>query len=285
MEIVHTPKQDLHYASESISQSIALGVERFSHFAERLSTLLPDVISAFKGSNELANLPKVVQLQGDQKSFVELMLKHSYLEVREIKAYVAAGQDGTFLDILNELRAHAERCTQLQANELDPYVMFLAHLCSNGEALKATDDGSTHNLMLASSRDTLNEQFGAHFKSSNHDGRARLGQVLARQADWPAVFTDLNAVIRMMESVQRTKIDQLMKQAEDYLEIIYSKVQKGEFANVNPEVCKALADGAYQVACEIEFLSVTYFRVLQQRGAIEHTVAEVQRVLDNVAKK
>jgi hypothetical protein len=84
-----------------------------------------------------------------------------------------------------------------------------------------------------------------------------------------------------MESIQRDRIDLLIKQAEDYLDIIHDKVVKGEFSEVNPEVCKALADAAYEVACELEFISITYFRVLELKGSVQNTMVEVKRVIDN----
>jgi hypothetical protein len=281
MDFATTPKQDLKYASESFSQSIALGIDRLSHYGERLSQLLPDMIAGFKASPQLKGLAHIAPLSGDQKGFARLMEMHSFLEVREIKAFVPEGFQSTFLNLVTELDKSVERATQMQVRVLQPFLTQLAHLTAGGMALKSTDDMSSLHVAMAASREDLYNGYSAMFSKNDNSARRKLGLVVERNGDWTAIMQNTNALVSKMESIQRDRIDLLIKQAEDYLDIIHDKVVKGEFSEVNPEVCKALADAAYEVACELEFISITYFRVLELKGSVQNTMVEVKRVIDN----
>lgn len=279
MEFVTTPKEDLQYASESISESIKLGLDSLAHFSGRLKELLPDLVHAFKGTPRTEGLPALPPLKGDAKRFVELVSKHSFLEMREIKAFVPQGLNAPFTQYLTGLEAAATRCEMMTGEILTPYVTFLAQLTALPEAARGSDDRSQYSLALRTAREDIYNEVKACFAPGSSDGRARLATVVERVADFAPVLQRTHDLVNRFEAIKRAKVDELVKQAETYLDIIHDRVQKGQLTEITPEVCKALADGAFEVACDVEFFAIAYFWVLGLKGSLENTMEEVTRVL------
>ena len=277
MKFTSTPLEDLQLASESISESIAMGLGSISHFTDKLAQWLPDIMRGLRGHEPLDRLPAMMPFTGPQKAFLALISQHSYLELREIKAFVPEGLDKPFLDYVILLHAAVQHCSRFYTDTLVPYTTFLAHLVSSPDALRSLNDQGVKNAQLAAQR----EGFYSHRRSlfgTQPVGRQRVAQVVERNADWSQVLNGTNSVVTQMSQIKRSAIDEQLRQANDYLDILHSKLQKGELP-ANPEVCKALADGAYQVGAELEFFSVTYYWVLALQGSLNNTMEEVQRVI------
>jgi hypothetical protein len=64
--------------------------------------------------------------------------------------------------------------------------------------------------------------------------------------------------------------------------MIIDKIQKNEIEHVSPEVTQNLAFGAYEVAREIEFFSVVYYKVLALTTSVDATTVKVNNFIKNI---
>jgi hypothetical protein len=269
-----TPQEDLRYACEDIHAAVAAGMDSFRSFGNKLSELLPGIVRAFQNADRLGSYEAVETFNLDQRAFIELVSKHSYIELREIKGYVPQGYHATFLEGLTVLGDAVERCTRLQAQVLKPYLTYLAPLLSSSDALKRPDDQVEFFSRLNTERTEMYARQKALY-AQRTDTRAKIGQLLERNADWVPVFSALNKVTATLDSIKRDEIDLHVKHIEDYLKIIEGRLKENKIPEVSPEVSQALADGAYQIACELEYFGMVYYWVLGLKSAITDTVMEV----------
>ena len=70
-----------------------------------------------------------------------------------------------------------------------------------------------------------------------------------------------------------------MATASALLNTLLTKLNRGDLDDVSPQVVKNLADGAYQAACEVEFYSVTYYKVHALAGALDRTTDTLLKTL------
>lgn len=273
-----TPAQELHYASESISSQLAAGVDSISEFAMRLADVMPSLISGFKGMVGIGKLDELKGLTSDQKTFVRLMGEHSYGELRYIRGYAPEGFIGTFLQALDVLERSVAHCATIDQRVLAPYTSFLANFTNGGQYIRSMNTDELRNQKLKADREELDKEYGSLFTNSK-DARVQLGSLIERNGDWADVFRRATNVHDAMQAVDRKNIAAQCRRAEVYLELIEKKIKDGKLKEATPEVCKALADGAEQVAHEVAYVSAVYYRVLEVFNSIDNTVSEVRRVI------
>lgn len=273
-----TPQEDLRLATEDIRGAVAAGMDSFHFFSGKLSELLPGIVRAFQNTDKTSSYENLAPLKDDQRAFTELVNKHSYLELREIKGYIPQGFQATYLQGLEVLMDATTRCTRIQGQVVQPFLEFLAPLVSHKEAFQRPGDQAAFFTRLGEERTELYKRQKALY-ASRTDTRAKIGQLAERNADWTTVLQLLNRIVAELESIKRDELDMRIKHAEDYLVIIEGRLKGQELPDVSPEVTQALAEGAYQIACELEFFSMTYYWVLAMQTAIRDSMLEIARVV------
>jgi hypothetical protein len=80
-----------------------------------------------------------------------------------------------------------------------------------------------------------------------------------------------------LEAVNRKAIKKEIDNCVDYLALIADSIKRNK-TKTRAEAAERLSLGAYQVAKEMEYFSISYYRALGLNSAIEDTVAHVRKV-------
>ncbi len=211
-------------------------------------------------------------LTGSQKSFLHDLGKHNYADVMGLSAWTPEGLNVTYLEYALVLDAAVEHAAKLMDSVLVPYSGYLSALLTNTTAKFSAENITLNYKAMAKDRDLLNTNLGKCFAPGSNKAVATIGRVIKRNADWPAVFTASDALVQTMNKIDRVALKKKIEECTDLLERISGKIKREEFEGVSPNVLENLADGAYQVASELEFYSITYYKVLALTEAINRTV-------------
>lgn len=267
----------LRAASESLAENIAQGTAQFK-LLEFFQGLMPTITNAFKGA-DTTKLPKPVPLTPMQTSFIELIQRHSYGELREFKAHCPEGMATSYSKYLDTMLSALDHVLAFQPNVMNPYLVFLAHLTSSRNAVLNTEDKSAWHKQLQAERDALDAQFAADLSNKNVRSETKLGNVVERNLDWADVFQKCDTLQSKIAGVNIDSLNKLVRQAEDCLEIIYQNASSGKMQSASPEVLQRIADGAYQISAELEFISIVYYRSLVITQAVKDTAESVSKIL------
>lgn len=239
---------------------------------------IPKITSAFKAATALSQTPNYEGITSDHKRFVELLNKHSYAELRNLKAVRPTGLAVPFLTYLQTLDVAVHHALAFKSETLDVYTMFLAKLTSTKDALICTDERKLF-TKIEKGRADVEAEFAKQFKTTDNTTDTKLAAVVDRNADWIDVFGQMDQVRRTLDRINLKDIELTVSHANDYLEVVYHQIKNGEIKNMSDEVIRQLSDGAYQVACEVEFLSLIYYRVVTLEVAIKDTREGVIKAL------
>lgn len=267
----------LRVASESLAEQIAQGAGQIK-LLEFFQGLMPSVINAFKGV-DTSKIPKMPSLTSTESSFVALIDRHSYGEMREFKAHCPEGMAVTYLQYLDGMLHAVEHVLEFVPNILNPYLIFLAHLTSARNAVMSSEDRSAWHKELQAKREALEEAFRKSLANKNVRTETKLGNVIERNSDWAEVFQKCAVLRSKLDGVKIDNISKLVTQAEECLEIIYKNASNGHMQSASPEVLQRIADGAFQISAELEFVSVTYYRALVITQAVKDTTESITKVL------
>ena len=261
-----------------INNSAAIGssVERLTRFFDGF---MPRISSAFEIVKSFSSKPKYEGLQKEQMELLSKLERHSYHEVRLIKAFVPENFTGTFLPYAKELEKSIDHALSFNQEMLDPYVFFLAGIASEKFARLSSVDHVQNNKKYEQKRVEIEKELVSFFKSSKYETTSTVSEVCERNADWKEILEVMQQISLKMHKLNLSALQTKTAQAEDYLEAIYLLVRNNQMQNATTEVLNHLVDGAYQIACELEFISVTYYRSLTITQAVKDTIESIKKAI------
>jgi len=211
-------------------------------------------------------------LTGSQKVFLHDLGKHNYADVMALSAWQPEGLKVSYLEYAAALEPAVAHCARIMDDVLAPYSAYLAGLVTNLDAKYSSENITLNYKSMNIGRDLLTSTLGRCFVPGSNKAMTTIAQVIKRNADWPAVFTNTDVLVQTMNRVDRQALKKKINECTELLDRISAKIKREEFEGVDPNVLQNLADGAYQVASELEFYSVTYYKVLALTEAVNRTV-------------
>jgi hypothetical protein len=87
-----------------------------------------------------------------------------------------------------------------------------------------------------------------------------------------------------INKIERSHLNKKVDECVEMLDRISNRIHEGHFDKVSPAILIDLSDGAFQVASELEFYSIVYYRVLGLSESISRTIKHIEKVtsLDGV---
>lgn len=246
-------------------------------FKRIVPTIFDDISNFFK---TVRPEDQAVELPKDHKKFLELIKHHRYIDLTGVASYVPEGLEVTYDEYLVELDKSVERIEGLVSNVLNPFSAFLAGLVTNKEAQLSTFSFNATNKGVEKEREALLKDLGECFGKGRTQTNVTYGDVVKRNQDWESVLTRTIVLTGRVNHIDRRVIQKKIAECSQLLETIYKKLQRGEFENVTPEVVQNFADGAYQVARELEFYSTTVYRVHAYTHSVKRTIEYIGGILD-----
>jgi len=235
----------------------------------------------FTVGSSIANIDgKIGMLPKDQTKFIKLVNSMPYPSIIKVEAFVPGGMNATYLHYLEALLPATEHYKKIQPQVMDPYNQYLGRLLSDRKFSKSAGDDKRLVNDLARGRqhymDAMAKCFGRNLITTN----TTIGAVISRHADWATVFTKLNAAISNMEQVKISDLKNTLHQCTEIIELIIKELQSpGADKAFSQEAAARMSDYSYEVAKELEMYSLTYYRVLSLKGAIELTMGSIRENL------
>lgn len=253
----------------------AYHVPDLAGLAQRILPSVLDGINSFKGYFTPA---PAVAISGDQKRFLKSLESRSYPTLMPLGAFVPEGLKVTYLDYAAALLPavqHVEKSVKV----LDDFATFLAVIMSNKSALQETASRKKFFVELQQEREHVNKNVQACFGNSTKTD-VRVENVVKRNGDWENVLKIGDEMTKAINKIERTHLNKKVAECTEMLERISNQVREGHFDKVSAGVMLDLSDGAYQVASELEFYAVTYYRVLAFSQSVERTMKHIEKVTE-----
>jgi len=243
-----------------------------------LQRCLPHARSAF--SEFIAHFvpsDKGVSLNRDQQAFMKVVEQHKYLDLAPTAAYVPEGLKVPYLHYINLLGPAVDHALKVQAT-LTTYTAYLALLLTNRDQRFSTKDSAVVYKAMEAKRTQLNADLGSCFNDSSHRTDVSYADVVERNTEWPTLLHAATALGTDINSVNRKILQKDVDSAVELIDRLIEMVQRGELKDASPNIALELSDGAYQVACELEFLAIVTYRVMALTTAINRTTTRITQV-------
>ncbi len=228
------------------------------------------------GFSHFANMfdkdEKSAALSPTQRDMLKDLTKHKYLDVAELTAFCPEGLDTNLNTYTKALAAAVDHCS-LTYNKLSPeYVLILSRLINQSDY--QLDTRETEKIFMGTQkvREEKMKDIGNCFKKGSTVSKCTLETLVQRNSDWHEVFTRTEAINTVINKIDRRQLAKSIKEITSLMDMIKTKMERGELKHISPAVVRGISEGAYQLASEIEMYAAVHYRVMELNGTLNQTV-------------
>lgn len=257
---------------ERIGARVSLESEHLANFATTLRNVVPSLVDTTKGfltrligkESQLATIEKPnddVLNYTEFRKFLMLMEAQRYMSITNLRWYVPEGFKGHMVPYVETLMQCVKHTNGIVGEVLNPYAQFLSRIVSSKNATMNT----TRDLGFLAKRDAEREHYqkevGQFFSHGSSTAKSSIGECFTRNADWKPFLNGLGDLRRDSEFVKPDVVQQTVKDVMQLLDALKDAVHAGELDNSSASTLKNLSEGTLSAAREVEFYSVTMFRI------------------------
>lgn len=244
-------------------RTIALESNVLTNMVQTIAKVFPSI--AEKVTNMFAvteELPKLTfAFSKEQKFVIENMHNVQYLDLADQKVFVPENFSGNITDYGKLLELLVNKHRKNATEGLQNFNIYLSQFLSNKDAKVSTLDVTGVYYDIHKDRDDSISSL-TNFSSDNNETSVPLGKIISRKDDLRILFDSKGSIQRQIENIDLKELNAGVKKCVDLINLIVDQIEKGSITNVTSETTKNLAYGASEVAKEIEFFAVLYFRVI-----------------------
>lgn len=244
-----------------------------------LKNIFPEIKRHFlEFTSRFSSNDQPIPLSRDQRAFMRLLEKHNYVDIAPLGVFVPEGLTVDYVSFAQALKRGVDHAVKVQ-DLLNKYTTYLALLITNEFQRFETQNSAKVYDGLQAEREEILKEIGACFKPGSHETKAKYDEVVKRNNDWPIVFGEIETLSKTINSVNRGVLNKKVREASELMEKVITMLKAGKMEGSAPEVAQELSDGAYQIASELEFFSVMYYRTLAFVTAVNASTDKVTEVL------
>jgi hypothetical protein len=280
LPIDNAPSTNVQYAYESlVAESLVLTnlVQPLKQFFPTMINDIKDKLSAF------SNLPALMSFDLDKSSFVlNEIVKHDFIDYGEIKVMVPEGFNGQYILYYKDLEKILLQSINIIDEVITPFTNLVGSFISNRESKTSVQDLTSFYNKIQANREEKIKILGQYFTDGSHNSLNKVNKVISRGADLKEVAASAKLIEKLLKQINIKLIMDSTKKCVDILDLIIKRLSENKIENISPEVNKNLANGSFQVAEELQFLAVSYFKAEQYIACINDLNDRLAKIIKNI---
>lgn len=242
--------------------------------SELLVKVMPGINNGFKTILNTIKPTSIIEVLFEDSLEVALG-KVNYVSLSKLDLPVPEGLQVKYLTYLEALESSTRRLVDLPKN-LEDFTRYVAGILTNHDSRVSTVSQDNLFRELDSSRGVAYAAISSCFNGGTRAKR-KYSELVDRNADWPLVESKVKAVVKELNQYDRSDLIDKAKHLLSLLQKVEQTSKRGGFDLANPNVLKTLAEGAFQLASELEYLSVLYYRVLGLTKAVSEDIKLIKK--------
>lgn len=242
--------------------------------SELLVKVMPGINNGFKTILNTIKPTSIIEVLFEDSLEVALG-KVNYVSLSKLDLPVPEGLQVKYLTYLEALESSTRRLIDLPKN-LEDFTRYVAGILTNHDSRVSTVSQDNLFRELDSSRGVAYAAISSCFNGGTRAKR-KYSELVDRNADWSVVESKVKAVVKELNQYDRSDLIDKAKHLHSLLQKVEQTSKRGGFDLANPNVLKTLAEGAFQLASELEYLSVLYYRVLGLTKAVSEDIKLIKK--------
>lgn len=265
------------FALEHYLDVIALEAGVVENMVNTLKSIMPTFMS--KLLPDLKKLDsvidtKMVALSKDEAKAVKKLPTIEFHYLEKIAFDGPEGFTGDYLQYANVLSKNIDYIRNI-AQQVKDYKVFLAGLLSSGDARLSTKDLSYKYKELAKLREAHGDELAAFIKPGSFAVTLPIGKVFQRSSDIERAIVEFSSINKRLKELDLKQIKADVDACVDILNTIIQRVNDGDFESMTPAAAKSLSIGAYEMARNVEYVSIAYYTAMAGMSGVNRLIDKI----------
>jgi len=267
-------KKDMEMAKEAAILSVPhIAQEGVS---ELLKTTMPSLVNGFQALvNTIKPKETVMALTVKEAVLLKRVEQITYINLADLMLPVPEGMQTKYLTYIAILEDAIEYAQGIATN-LEEFTKWVAKIITNASMRNDTARHDNRWRKMQDEREVRYKAIGSCFGTTNND-KLKYSKLLDRNADWHEVINRAHGLTKAINKIDRTELLKQSKHVQSLLEKVLETSKRNGFDATSPEVLASLSEGSFQIASELEFYSVVFYRTSTFLNRLEAAIATLDK--------
>lgn len=267
-------------------EALSLEAINIANVIEVFKGILPDLVGKIKQT--LESIPKYTDIIHKNKLTSDIKLINSlnkelsdkikltnYVDRRELLISVPEGFKGNLVDYTILLNGLTSKIYPEANKLLTEYKFIISGFLTNKDQKISLKDYTTFFNSIKRQRESFTSDVSEFFTNNSSTSRAKLGSVINKFSDLDIIIKNVTEANIVRKDNILSDISQSTNEITKVLDTIIDRVSKGDISNISGASAKNLAEGAYEIAKYIEFVSIFNYKVEQATATLLNLLSQL----------
>lgn len=266
---------------DALRRVIALESARLADSTEAISNFFPAMMkklyNSFTSPKTIPNFVpsiknKIFGLNSDERAIIAKLASIPYDDLINFKVPVPEGFSGNYTAYLMQCMENIDYYNLTTKNALEDYYIFVADLVTNKDAKKSLKDLQSKNNALKKSRQEIGETTNKFFIKGSNVAALAYGTAFSDNSEVEKLFRARVDLTSKIKSIDLHSVSDQVEKITQTLDTLTEQATAGNYEAFSPVQMKNISEGAYEMAAQVEFTSINYYRasvVLKTVEALE----------------
>lgn len=267
-------------------EALSLEAINIANVIEVFKGILPDLVGKIKQT--LESIPKYTDIIHKNKLTSDIKLINSlnkelsdkikltnYVDRRELLISVPEGFKGNLVDYTILLNGLTSKIYPEANKLLTEYKFIISGFLTNKDQKISLKDYTTFFNSVKRQRENFTSDVSEFFTNNSSTSRAKLGSVINKFSDLDIIIKNVTEANIVRKDNILSDISQSTNEITKVLDTIIDRVSKGDISNISGASAKNLAEGAYEIAKYIEFVSIFNYKVEQATATLLNLLSQL----------
>ena len=235
-----------------------------------------DEVKPFIGRDD--NYYKLTSKEKDVEDFLN---RTQYQDAKIFTVPTPEGFIGNYVGYARELFNVLEYTQSVSLPAIDAYYARLANIITNKDPKLSNKDLTKEYKTLAKDRTATNSKLTAYFLRGSNQAQNKFEKVFKTNDEVMELFRLRHKMIDAIKEYPLSKVKKTSEKVTDSLDTLIQLANTGKLEYITGAQLKNITEGAYEIARQIEFFAINYYRL----EIMINTIALVRDRLDELRRK
>lgn len=267
MKIGHLIEQGSELSLESQLKMLSLESNFTANFADLFRETIPSFLTNLIHikqnitATEHAQAEVVYKLNKKERQAIEIAKHLSFLTFGDRIVFVPESFAGNLLNYTKVLKAIVSEAYKVQLETMAEYNTILSSFLTNRDDKISLKDHTAFFTKIKDERERFTKELSVFRASQVGGSKAQIKNIMDRMGDLEFIIKEAKDLASSHEQARLNQLKESVSQSIDLLNLIIDNVKTGKIQNVSANATMNIAQGAYEVAKYVEFISIVYFDI------------------------
>lgn len=256
------------YPVDLAMRNISLEASVVANAAQTLKSFFPSVLARFKEVAVIINVsdcgikPIEVKYSKDQKKVIQALQDTPYTDLIRFPIQVPERLNVKFVDAIPVYSDMIDHMHETMTKTVKDFRVYIGSVLTNKDSKISLKDNKGLYKKIEETRTELEQRIAKMYSDRNDRAIRHFDEMFSRNSEVEKLYAAAEQFKKRVDAFDLNSLKDQTSMCVVILEDIINQIDSGKIETLSPEACVNLSAGVFEIAKEVEFFSLNYFRLL-----------------------